>query len=106
MKAMWGENQVGKTFKASVFDITDEGVVVKLDNKVELLIPYGGEKVVKDDKRLFAKFGGKNYQIGDRIDVRIDKADRLKRITYATDLCPKVENTKVDTTKKEEVYGL
>ena len=106
MKAMWAENQIGKTFKANVFDITDDGVVVKLDNKVELLIPYGGNKVIKDDKKLFAKFGGKNYQIGDRVDVRIDKADRLKRVTYATDICSKVENTKVDATKKEEVYGL
>lgn len=106
MKAMWAENQVGKNFKATVFDITDEGVVVKLDNKVELLIPYAGSKVVSDDKKLFAKFGGRNYQIGDRINVRIDKADRQTRTTYATDLCPKVENTKVDSAKKEEVYGL
>ncbi len=108
MKAMWAENQVGKVFEGTVFDITDEGVIVKLDNKVELLVPYNGAKLNMNNTKTMVRFGGKAYMIGDRMKVSIEKADRAKRLTYAKDIEKVYDGSNLFAKRnyKEETYGL
>lgn len=94
MQAIWAEEHIGEVFNGKIFDIMDDGIIVK-DGLVEMYIPitdlsFGTSKVFTPNNtytKLIDRKSKFEYNIGDKIKFKIISADRTNRkITATTDL--------------------
>ena len=94
MEAIWAEEHVGEVFNGKIFDIMDEGIIVK-DGLVEMFIPmsdltYGtSRRLTPNDTytKLIDPRTKFEYAIGDSMKFKIVSADReTRKITATTDL--------------------
>ena len=94
MKAIWAENHVGEVFHGKIFDILENGIIVK-SGLVEMFIPFSDllrnkkETFIPNhsNTKLIGNKSGFEYRIGDKLDFKILIADRISRkITATTDL--------------------
>ncbi|MCL2860438.1 MAG: ribonuclease R [Oscillospiraceae bacterium] len=78
----------GEEFEATISSVTSFGMFVRLDNTVEGLVGFrsmGNDYYVFDEKkyRIVGTHNGKVYKIGDRIKVRLTRADvRMRQIDF------------------------
>ena len=80
---------VGDEFEAVISNVTSFGIFVRLENTVEGLISFDNindlDYYIYDDKkhRLLGKETGKTFKIGDKLKVKLIRADiKLKEIDF------------------------
>lgn len=94
MAAIWAEDHIGEIFNGKIFEIMDDGVIVK-DGLVEMFIPMGdltfgtSRRLAPNDTytKLIDSKSKFEYCIGDKLKFKIIDANRTTRkITATTDL--------------------
>lgn len=83
-KAEYMESRIGKEYDGIVSSITSFGMFVELENTVEGLIRFenlGDEYFIYDEdrKRLIGERTNTTYKIGDKVKIRVTKANKLLR---------------------------
>lgn len=83
-KAEYMESKIGEEYEGIISSITPFGMFVELENTVEGLIRFenlGDEYFIYDEdkKRLIGERTNTTYQIGDKVEIRVTKADKLLR---------------------------
>lgn len=103
-KTIYMKNYIGQSFKAVVSQITSFGMFVKLENTVEGLVPFDNmphnDYYIYDEARkiLVGKNTGKIFRVGDRLNVKLVRADvKSKQIDFKVE-----KNEEVIEDGKEE----
>ena len=83
-KAEYMESKIGEEYEGIVSSITSFGMFVELENTVEGLIRFenlGDEYFIYDEDRkmLIGEKTNKTYKIGDKVKIKVVKADKLLR---------------------------
>ena len=83
-KAEYMESKIGEEYKGIVSSITQFGMFVELENTVEGLIRFdnmGDEYFIYDEERkiLIGERTNKTYKIGDKVQIRVIRADKQLR---------------------------
>ena len=78
------ESKIGEEYEGIVSSITSFGMFVELENTVEGLIRFenlGDEYFIYDEDRkmLIGEKTNKTYKIGDKVKIKVVKADKLLR---------------------------
>lgn len=88
-KCIYMSKFVGDEFEAVISNVTSFGIFVRLENTVEGLISFDNindlDYYIYDDKkhRLLGKETGKTFKIGDKLKVKLIRADiKLKEIDF------------------------
>lgn len=88
-KAEFMQNKIGEVYEGMVSSITAFGMFVELDNTIEGLIRFedlGKEYFIYDENRktLVGEKTKKSYKIGDKVKIKVIKADKqLREIDFA-----------------------
>lgn len=90
MQTRWMEKHVGEEFDASIVNVTDYGMFVRLvDSRCEGLVHISticpGDYMEHDEKnyRLIAERSGRTFTLGDKVRVRCNQVDiPLRRIDF------------------------
>lgn len=87
-ETMYMKDKIGQVYDCVVSSITQFGMFVKLDNTIEGMIPFTtmDDYYDFDDKsfRLIGKKTGKIYKIGDKLNVKVLRADiRTRQIDFS-----------------------
>mgnify|MGYP004498236081 FL=1 len=83
-KAEYMENKIGEVYEGIVSSVTQFGIFVELENTVEGLIRFenlGDEYFIYDEnkKMLIGERTNKTYKIGDKVKIKVIKANKLLR---------------------------
>ena len=83
-KAEYMESKIGEEYEGIVSSITQFGMFVELENTVEGLIRFdnmGDEYFIYDEERkiLIGERTNKTYKIGDKVPIRVIRADKQLR---------------------------
>ena len=83
-KAEFMESKIGEEYEGIISSITSFGMFVELENTIEGFVSFdkmGDEYFIYDEsrKRLIGERTNKNYKIGDKVKIRVDKASKLLR---------------------------
>ena len=83
-KAEYMESKIGEEYEGIVSSITQFGMFVELENTVEGLIRFdhmGDEYFIYDEERkiLIGERTNKTYKIGDKVQIRVIRADKQLR---------------------------
>ena len=83
-KAEYMESKVGEEYEGIISSVTQFGIFVELENPVEGLVRFedlGDEYFIYDEnrKRLIGEKSNKTYKIGDKIKIRVKKANKMLR---------------------------
>ena len=83
-KAEYMENKIGEVYEGIVSSVTQFGIFVELENTVEGLIRFenlGDEYFIYDEKKkiLIGERTNKIYKIGDKVKIKVIKANKLLR---------------------------
>ena len=83
-KAEYMENKIGEVYEGIVSSVTQFGIFVELENTVEGLIRFenlGNEYFIYDEnkKMLIGERTNKTYKIGDKVKIKVVKANKLLR---------------------------
>ena len=83
-KAEYMESKIGEEYNGIISSITSFGMFVELENTVEGLIRFenlGNEYFIYDEdrKRLIGERTNTIYKIGDKVKIRVTKANKLLR---------------------------
>ncbi len=83
-KAEYMESKVGEEYEGIISSVTQFGIFVELENTVEGLVRFedlGDEYFIYDEnrKRLIGEKSNKTYKIGDKIKIRVKKANKMLR---------------------------
>ena len=78
------ESKIGEEYEGIISSVTQFGIFVELENTVEGLIRFedlGDEYFIYDEnrKRLIGEKSHKTYKIGDKIKIRVKKANKMLR---------------------------
>ena len=78
------ESKIGEEYEGIVSSITQFGMFVELENTVEGLIRFdhmGDEYFIYDEERkiLIGERTNKTYKIGDKVQIRVIRADKQLR---------------------------
>lgn len=83
-KAEYMENKIGEVYEGIVSSVTQFGIFVELENTVEGLIRFenlGDEYFIYDENKkiLIGERTNKIYKIGDKVKIKVIKANKLLR---------------------------
>lgn len=83
-KAEYMENKIGEIYEGIVSSVTQFGIFVELENTVEGLIRFenlGDEYFIYDENKkiLIGERTNKIYKIGDKVKIKVIKANKLLR---------------------------
>ena len=83
-KAEYMENKIGEVYEGIVSSVTQFGIFVELENTVEGLIRFenlGDEYFIYDENKkiLIGERTNKTYKIGDKVKIKVIKANKLLR---------------------------
>ena len=83
-KAEFMENKIGNEYDGIISSITNFGIFVELENTVEGLIRFenlGDEYFIYDENKkiLIGERTNKTYKIGDKVKIKVIKANKLLR---------------------------
>lgn len=83
-KAEYMESKIGEEYEGIISSVTQFGIFVELENTVEGLIRFedlGDEYFIYDEnrKRLIGEKSNKTYKIGDKIKIKVKKANKMLR---------------------------
>ena len=83
-KAEYMENKIGEVYEGIVSSVTKFGIFVELENTVEGLIRFenlGDEYFIYDENKkiLIGERTNKTYKIGDKVKIKVIKANKLLR---------------------------
>lgn len=87
-KAEYMENKIGEEYEGIVSSVTQFGIFVELENTVEGLIRFehlGNDYFIYDEtkKILIGERTKKTYKIGDKVNIRVIKANKeLRQVDF------------------------
>ncbi|MBR5377372.1 MAG: ribonuclease R [Lachnospiraceae bacterium] len=83
-KAEYMQSHIGEVFDGVISSVTDWGIYVELDNTVEGMIPLRSltdDYYICDEEeyRVYGRFGKKEFRLGQRIKITVERADVQSR---------------------------